>query len=155
MINTFCRAKTICGKVQFTVRIIKSLFCSNNLLSGLACLNLTFSSLSKVVFIWVKSDYAQNVITTGAHKNHVSIRQNTREDELIAFTFLTLIDSCSWYPCTWFHLLCRPRTEMGFSNIYFAIHPLPVLHSSLSNVWKHIEIACSQSNQHEMTPNKL
>ena len=28
-------------------------------------------------------------------------------------------------------------------------------YSSLSKVWKHIEIAHSHSNQHQMTPNKL
>ena len=46
---------------------------------GLTCLNPAFYSFSKVVFIWVKNDYAQNVITAGAHRKHVSIIQNVRE----------------------------------------------------------------------------
>ena len=51
----------------------------NNLSLGLTCLKSAFYSFSKVVCICVKNDYAQNVITTGAHRKHVSIIQNVRE----------------------------------------------------------------------------
>jgi len=53
----FCRAETICKKVCSTMKIIKTFFSLNNLLSGQACSNPAFSSFSEAVFISVKSHY--------------------------------------------------------------------------------------------------
>lgn len=42
VIITLCRAETICGKVHFTIRIIKPFSFPNNLSLGLPCLNPAF-----------------------------------------------------------------------------------------------------------------
>ena len=51
VIDTFCRTETICGQVNFTMKVIKIFFFPGNLLSGSA-----FSCFSEVDLIWFESD---------------------------------------------------------------------------------------------------